>query len=379
MVERVNNKKRIRIVYLMTACKKCGPTQQTLNIIQNLDPEEFEPILITLYDEEADSRMADYLPYVSAHYLVKTGKKSIMLGQDSALRKKLEELQPDLIHTVGVFPDYAVSQIAKYKQIHTLRNYVYDDYPAKFGKVKGTILAKMQLSAMKKSDKTVACSESLTKIYKEKLHQSYDFIRNGVDIEQYTMPDKSEKLAIRKELGLPENAFIWVYTGQFIERKNIPFLLENYVKKFGNDERSYMLMLGGGPELKALSEKYASNLRIDFRGSVSNVNYYLKACDVYVSTSKSEGLPNGVLEAMATGLPVVLSDIEQHKEIFEVDDKIGFLYRQDDGEDFGRKLEQMYHSNVNEAGREAYTSAHENFSSVKMSKKYQAVYKEIVG
>lgn len=178
---------------------------------------------------------------------------------------------------------------------------------------------------------------------------------------------------------MPENAFIWVYTGQFIERKNIPFLLENYVKKFGNDERSYMLMLGGGPELKALSEKYASNLRIDFRGSVSNVNYYLKACDVYVSTSKSEGLPNGVLEAMATGLPVVLSDIEQHKEIFEVDDKIGFLYRQDDGEDFGRKLEQMYHSNVNEAGREAYTSAHENFSSVKMSKKYQAVYKEIVG
>lgn len=379
LVERVNNKKRIRIVYLMTACKKCGPTQQTLNIIQNLDPEEFEPILITLYDEEADSRMADYLPYVSAHYLVKTGKKSIMLGQDSALRKKLEELQPDLIHTVGVFPDYAVSQIAKYKQIHTLRNYVYDDYPAKFGKVKGTILAKMQLSAMKKSDKTVACSESLTKIYKEKLHQSYDFIRNGVDIEQYTMPDKSEKLAIRKELGLPENAFIWVYTGQFIERKNIPFLLENYVKKFGNDERSYMLLLGGGPELKALSEKYASNLRIDFRGSVSNVNYYLKACDVYVSTSKSEGLPNGVLEAMATGLPVVLSDIEQHKEIFGVDDKIGFLYRQDDGEDLGRKLEQMYHSNVKETGKKAYTSAHENFSSVKMSKKYQAVYEEIVG
>ena len=362
----------------MTACKKCGPTQQTLNIIKNLDPEEFEPILITLYDEEVDSRMVDYLPYVIAHYLVKTGKKSIILGQDGALRKKLEELQPDLIHTVGVFPDYAVSQIAKYKQIHTLRNYVYDDYPAKFGKVKGTILAKMQLSAMKKSDKTVACSESLTKIYKEKLHQSYDFIRNGVDIEQYTMPDESEKMAIRKELGLPENAFIWVYTGQFIERKNIPFLLENYVKKFGNDERSYILLLGGGPELKALSEKYASDLRIDFRGSVSNVNYYLKACDVYVSTSKSEGLPNGVLEAMATGLPVVLSDIEQHKEIFEVDDKIGFLYRQDDGEDLGRKLEQLYHSDVKVAGKEAYISAHENFSSIKMSKKYQMIYKSIV-
>ena len=110
-VKPVSNKKRIRIVYLMTACKKCGPTQQTLNIIKNLDPEEFEPILITLYDEEADSRMADYLPYVIAHYLVKTGKKSIILGQDGALRKKLEELQPDLIHTVGVFPDLSLIHI----------------------------------------------------------------------------------------------------------------------------------------------------------------------------------------------------------------------------------------------------------------------------
>ena len=193
------------------------------------------------------------------------------------------------------------------------------------------------------------------------------------------MPTAEEKKNIRKELGLPENAFIWVYTGQFIERKNIPFLLEHYTKKFSNDENSYMLLLGGGPELKGLSEKYADNPRIDFRGSVSNVNYYLKACDVYVSTSKSEGLPNGVLEAMATGLPVVLSDIEQHKEIFEVDDKIGELYCQDNGNDLSDKLEQMYCGNVQDAGKAAYDSAHDTFSSIKMSRKYQEVYKEIVG
>ena len=92
LVKPKNSKKRIKIVYLMTACKKCGPTQQTLNIIKNLDPEEFVPILITLYDEEADSRMADYLPYVSAHYLVKTGKKSIMLMIAKPLEKRVENV-----------------------------------------------------------------------------------------------------------------------------------------------------------------------------------------------------------------------------------------------------------------------------------------------
>lgn len=371
--------KKIRIVYLMTSCKKLGPTQQTLNIIKNLDQSVFEPILITINDEEADSRMADYLPYVTAHYLVKTGKKEIITGQDGALKKKLEELKPDIIHTVGVFPDYAVSQIGKYKQVHTLRNYIYDDYPAKFGKIKGTILARLQLSAMKKSDKAIACSESLSKIYKEKLGMEFDFIRNGVDVDQYTAATADEKKVIRERFGLPTDAFIFVYTGQFIERKNIPFLLENYVKAFGTDDHAYFLLLGGGPELEPLKEKYRGYRRIDFRGNVSNVNEYLKACDVYVSTSKSEGLPNGVLEAMATGVPVVLSDIDQHKEIYEVDDGIGYLYRQGDGADLIEKLKLIYGEKATEAGKVAYEVAHKDFSAPKMSQQYQAVYSESVG
>ncbi|MGI6616532.1 MAG: glycosyltransferase [Saccharofermentanales bacterium] len=371
--------KRIRIIYLMTSCKNLGPTQQTLNIIKYLNPEFFEPILITLYDEEADSRMVDYFPHISAHYCVKTGKKDIILGKDRMLKKKLEELNPDIIHTVGVFPYYAVSRIGKYKHVHTLRNYIYDDYPAKFGKVKGMILAKLQLYAMKNSDKVIACSESLSNIYKEKLGMQFDFICNGVDVEKYTAASSIEKQEIRKKHELPSDAFIFVYTGQFIERKNLPFLLENYVKAFGADNHAYFLLLGGGPELELLKEKYCLYKRIDFRGNVSNVNEYLKACDVYVSTSKSEGLPNAVLEAMATGVPVVLSDIDQHKEIYEENDDIGYLYRQCDGADLIEKLKLMYGNKAVEAGRIACEVAHMSFSASKMSQEYQAVYREIVG
>ena len=378
LVQPTSNKKRTRIVYLMTSCKKCGPTQQTLNIIKHLDPERFEPILITMYDELADSRMADYLPYVAAHYLVKTGKKSILLGQDDKLRAKLAELQPDIIHTVGVFPDYAVSQIAKYKQIHTLRNYMYDDYPAKFGKLKGGILARLQISAMKKSDKTVTCSQSLSQIYEKKMHLSYDFIRNGVDVEQYTIPTGEEKKKMREKLGLPEDAFIWCFTGQFIQRKNIPFLLTHYAASFGENTHFYLLLLGDGPLRGPLAKEYKKNERIDFRGSVSNVNDYLKACDAYISTSQSEGLPNGVLEAMATGLPVILSDIVQHKEIFSVNKEIGFLYRQNDAIDFVNSMKKMYAGDVKKAGIAAYNSVHENFSAKKMSERYQKIYQSMV-
>ena len=372
-------REKIRILYLMTSCVKLGPTSQTLNIIKNLDRTVFEPILITLYEEADESRLKDFLPCVSAHYLIKTGKKDIITGRDYALKNKLEQLKPDIIHTVGVFPDYAVSRIGKYRQVHTIRNFIYDDYPAKFGKVRGTILARMQLSAMKKSDASIACSESLSRIYKEKLHMDLAYIRNGVDVDRYTAASVTEKKELREKLSLPADAFIFVYTGQFIERKNIPFLLENYVKQYGDDEHTYLLMLGGGPKLQPLQEEYRGYPHIDFRGNVDNVNEFLKACDVYVSTSKSEGLPNGVLEAMATGVPVVLSDIEQHKELVEVDSGIGYLYRQGDGADLIEKLRLMYGERAVKAGEVAYEVAHKSFSAPKMSQQYQAAYREIVG
>ena len=370
---------KIHIVYLMTSCKNLGPTQQTLNIIKNLNPSLFETTLITINNEEKDSRLAEYLPWVSEHYFIKTGKKDIILGKLDTLKNKMEEIKPDIVHSVGVFPDYAVSQIGRYRQVHTLRNYIYDDYLLKYGKLKGMILARLQLSAIHKSDKTIVCSESLSKVYKDKLGMDFDFIRNGVDFNQFSAASELEKKRIRENLKLPDDAFIFVYAGQFIERKNIPFLLENYVKAFENDEHAYLLLLGDGPGLEQLKEKYKNYKQIDFRGKVSNVNEYLKACDVYVSASNSEGLPNGVLEAMASGLAVVLSDIEQHKEIFKVDPEIGYLYHKADSADLMDKLKLISKGNAAETGKMASKAAYTHFSAEKMSQQYQDIYRTLVG
>lgn len=365
----------IRVVFLVTACKKRGPIQQTLNIIRNLDRNVFEPYLVTLYPEpDEGSQLKKYLPFVK-HFFVPTGKLALVSGRDKELRKVLEDIKPDVVHSLGVFPDFAVSKIKKWKQIVTLRNFVYDDYPAKFGKIRGNILARLHLYAMKHTCKTVTCSESLAKIYKERLGLNYDFIRNGVDIEEYVAPTASEKIEIRKELGLPANAFIFVYTGQMIERKNVRFLLDVFINHFKSDD-VVLLMLGGGALLEGYQTKYGSVSNIDFRGSVSNVSHYLKACDAYVSTSKSEGLPNGVLEAMAAGLPVVLSDIEQHLEIYDVDHQIGYVYHQDNADEFAQQLLAIK-DKAKDMGKVAFKTAHQYFSAAGMSKQYQELYKQI--
>lgn len=368
--------KRLTVVFLMTSCKKSGPVKQMLNIIKNLDTKKFEPILVTIYQENPALSLEElYEPYVK-HYFVPTSKMEVILGRTARLRDVLDKINPNVIHSLGVFPDFAISRMGRFNQIITLRNYVYEDYPSKFGQLLGMAMAKIHLYAIKHAKRVVACSESLSEIYASKLGLKYDFVRNGVDVDTYNKASEAEKLAIRKEIGLPTDSFVYVYTGQLIERKNMDFLLRAFTEAFKSCE-VYLLVLGGGTLLAELKSCYGNIPNVDFRGNVTDINYYLKACDAYVSASKSEGLPNGVLEAMATGLPVVISDINQHMEVYEANTGVGRVFKLDDIEDCKAQMKNLTLSDYKEAGEEAYKSAHENFSAVRMSGIYQKLYSEL--
>ncbi len=370
---------KIKVAYVFTACKQSGPIQQMFNLIKNLDKNCFEPILITLYDEPTDgtSKLKMYTDFGLPHYKCPLSKKDILLGKTGALKKLILDLKVDVLHSLGVFPDYAIAKMKTKKQIITLRNYVWEDYLVKFGKLKGTIIAKLHLYAMKRTVKTVACSESLARIYKERLNMEYDYIRNGVDIDKFSKISLEEKETMRNILGLPRDSFIYIYSGQMLERKNQKFLLEVFEKTFV-DNKVYLLLLGDGADYEALKGRFGKLNNVDFRGNVNNVSDYLKASDAYVSTSKSEGMPNGVLEAMATGLPVILSDIPQHLEVYETEKNMGYIYAQGDSESLKEKMLIMANSDVVMMGEAAYKTAHECFSARIMSENYQKLYIQIV-
>lgn len=360
----------------MTSCKKSGPTQQMLNIIKNLDRKVFRPYLITMYHEEENSQLPKYLPYIE-HHFVPTSKVDAVFGRTKALKTKLKELSPDIIHVHGLFPGLAICGIKEYPKITTLRGYVDEDYPTKYGKIRGGIMVKLQFYALKRMTKVVTCSQSLSSMYKTRMGLSFDYIQNGVDVDAYNKVDDTKKALLREKFQIPQDSFVYVYTGQLIERKNMDFLLSVFNHTFKSND-VYILILGGGSLYGGLVEKYGSVSNIDFRGSVDNIPEYLNASDAYVSCSKSEGLPNGVLEAMAAGLPVVLSDIVQHKEIFSADTQIGFLFDINSEKDLSEKLVMLYSQGTNGFGKEAYKTAHNHFSALVMSKKYQDLYVSII-
>ncbi len=371
--------KKINIAFLFTACKKSGPIEQMLSILTYMDREKFNPVLITLYDEPTDgtSQLQRYLDIGVQHVHVPLGKKDILLGNTNALKLKLNEMDINIVHSLGVFPDFALSRMKYPGHVITLRNFVYEDYPVKFGKAMGTVMAKMHLYAMKRTAQTWTCSASLARKYKDELGLDFPYIQNGVNVSRFTKPTPERKSAMRDELNLPMDKIILVYAGQFVARKDQRFLLELF-RDEAKLQDYLLLLLGDGADYPALKEQFGGLPNVLMPGSVSNVNEYLQASDVYIASSKSEGLPNGVLEAMAVGLPVILSDIEQHKEVYEANTRIGSLYNLGDKKDCAEKIIAMGQESRVSCGEEAYHCAHEQFSAERMSKQYQDEYIRLV-
>jgi len=373
---------KIKVTFVETNCKKNGPIKQTLNIIRNMDKEIFEPSLITVWSEDADNSMIDDykklgIPVLSANL---SKKKSVLVGRQE-VGKLLEQLKPDIVQGVGM-PPYRMTLGYK-KAVHfiTLRNYCYEDYPDYYGKILGTAMAFLDLNLIKKrmaaGEPFVTCSESLTKMYKSRQNMEIPYIRNGVDVSQYTKRDITKTADVRENLELPLDKVIYVYSGGFIDRKNQREAITAFLKMKKNGD-AVLLLLGDGTNFESLKSEFSQHQNILFRGKVSNVNEYLHASDVYLATSKSEGLPNGVLEAMACGLPVLLSDIPQHMEVLEADPECGHSYKLGNVEQLSNLMDQMLDEDLIKSGERSYKAVMENFTAEGMSRRYQNLYLKVL-
>ncbi len=137
-----------------------------------------------------------------------------------------------------------------------------------------------------------------------------EILENGVDCEAFQpTKDRHEK---KQALGIPPDRFVLGYVGRLSPEKNLIVLLEvarELVERNGN---VHVLLVGDGPERRALSE-YAGRLGIADRvtavGYASDPRPYYSAMDTFVLLSRSEGLPNVLLEALAMGLPAICTPV----------------------------------------------------------------------
>ena len=132
---------------------------------------------------------------------------------------------------------------------------------------------------------------------------------NAIDTAKFAY-DPEARTALRKEFGIPQEAFVVGHVGRFTYAKNHTFLLKIFSELLKADQNAFLLLVGEG-ELEGQTRRQAQALglqeKVLFTGARRDVNKLYSVMDVFCMPSHYEGMPVVAWEAQASGLPCVFS------------------------------------------------------------------------
>ena len=360
--------KKKKILYLIPHLQNQGPVAQLYSLVKNIDQEEFSLHVATVFPERENS-MVNQFREMGVEVICGNLKKWQILSQQRLISDVIKNTDPDIVHSCSTITDGICASLDIEKPfIITLHNNIYEDVVVQYGKVIGGYLCQKEKKAILKANCVVPCSNTLKRQYEKLIPRQYETIPNGIETEKWLNDTGLDKNGLRERLKLPKDKYIIISTGALIERKNPLTIIEAF--KEANLQDAVLLVLGDG--ILEDQCKAAANDAVIFTGRVSNVKEYLYAADLLISASSAEGLPYAILEAECTGIPMILSDIPQHREaVGENASKIEFFRT----EDKKRIVELMSLSRRNRKAIAYYT---EEITAKSMAYKYMYQYKKML-
>lgn len=169
-------------------------------------------------------------------------------------------------------------------------------------------------------------------------------IHNGVDLNvwQGTRSDST----IRKECGVPEDRFVMLCASRFADDKGHAYLLRSLKRLTECTTRPFTMLLAGDGALLEPSKALAQELgltedQVKFLGFRKDMKNLYHGCDLYVNSSRHEALSFLIVEAMASGLPAVITDMAGNSDILTGPAEGGLLVTYDDPDSMAGALKRM--------------------------------------
>lgn len=230
----------------------------------------------------------------------------------------------------------------------------------------------------------VTVSEALSRLYHgmcKSWATEVRTIHNGVDEQRYV--PASDLLAAKAALDLPPGARVIGSVGRLVPVKGFEVLLESMARIANQVPRALLLLVGEGPEqasLEAAARRLGITDRVRFAGHRAEVIPYYHAMDVYVNSSHSEGISNGILEALSCGVPVVGTAVGGTPEILcRVENGGGILVPPNDPDALAKTL--IEHLEEGALGPQRRVAARQailrHFSLERMIRQYESLYRDV--
>jgi len=232
------------------------------------------------------------------------------------------------------------------------------------------------------TDKVVAVSEIVKKDilkYDGLREDKVMIIHNGIDTERLLNIDGN---VIRSEFNISSDVPVIGTIGRLTFQKGQKYLIEAVSKIKEKFPSIMLLIVGDGPikdELQNYSKTLGLNKHVIFTGSRRDIPPLLAAMDIFVLPSLWEGLPNALLEAMASGKTIIATDIPPIREIIN-NEKIGILVPARDSKAMASSIELLLNDKTSAETfcKSAQERAFSDFNITTTVDKYTNLYKDIL-
>lgn len=364
---------KIKILHLVLTLDTGGLENGVVNIINGLDDEKYTSLLCCIkHGGELVGRIDKNIKVMELNHY-----EGIQLSVLKRLRDIIISENIDIIHTRNYKP-YMFGYLSSMwlRGVSVIHSEHGKDYP--FGRVKMFI----QKLFSYHTDLIIALSNDIKMNMIRYIGIDSERIKviiNGVDTKKFS-PGVC-KANLRDEFKLDESDIVIGAIGRLVKVKNIPELLRAVGNAYAGNNKIRLIVVGDGPErdeFQKIITRDNMESYVQLAGSRNDINDMLRLFDIYTLTSSNEGISNTLLEAMASGLPVVVSNVGGNKEIVE-SDAVGCKYESGDHESLTRILLELASDDSarEKLGRNARNHIVINYSLDVMIKKYSDVYTNV--
>ncbi len=308
MSESASNEGRVRVALVITELEVGGAERNLVSLATRLNPERFAPAVYSLAARPAEGR--DQLVV----QLEAAGIPTHFVGVQSSwqfftalrrLRNLLAKQEPHVVQSFLFHANVVASIAAHQARAPAISTGIRVADPSRWRQ-------RVERMFTRKAQRSVGVSQAVARFVAEQAgfpRERLHVIPNGIDISHYP----AGRPADLSEFGVPAGRKAILFVGRMETQKGADWLAALAPQILAELAEHHMLLVGDG-SLRSHVEKAcrASSVasRIHFAGWRPDVPQIMAACQLLVLPSRWEGMPNALLEAMASGLPTVSTAAE---------------------------------------------------------------------
>jgi glycosyltransferase involved in cell wall biosynthesis len=370
---------RHSLFQIITSLVPPGAERLVVHLLEHVDRERFAPVCICLRNPVGSHLEARVQQLgIPLYFLGKGDKMSLKVL--SRLDALFRQYRPAVVHTHLLALNYAYPLMIRYRtpaRVYTVHSLAEKDVGLRTAPMVRALAFRYRLGGVVPVAVAEEVRATIQRVYG---YLDPPLIPNGIPTDEYA-PDADRRRRWRERHGLEPEAIVLTHVGRFAPPKNHALLIEAFAQVRA-DAPLYLLLVGGGELEDAVRQQVVElglQERVRFLGVRADVPAILNASDLFVLSSRWEGNPMSVMEAMAAGLPVVSTAVGGVPELVQ-DGATGLLVTAGDAHALAEAIVQMGRDPMRRAvmGDAARQTALQRFDVRVMSRAYAALYQQLL-